>query len=92
MFSNVVVCVSGIPELERRADIRRIVEQQGGAYVKAIERPVRVTHLLCSGDEETEKMKYAEKFISRGEAQIHMVWEDWFWDSLHLPPEPLLRP
>ncbi|TEB31512.1 hypothetical protein FA13DRAFT_1663343, partial [Coprinellus micaceus] len=82
VFSDVVVCVSGIPELERRADIRRIVEQQGGAYVKAIERPVRVTHLLCSGDEESDKIRYAEKFIMRGEAQIHMVWEDWFWDSL----------
>ena len=82
VFSDIVVCVSGIPELERRADIRRIVEQQGGAYVKAIERPVRVTHLLCSGDEESDKMRYAEKFIMRGEAQLHMVWEDWFWDSL----------
>lgn len=82
VFSDVVVCVSGIPELERRADIRRIVERQGGAYVKAIERPVRVTHLLCSGDEESDKIRYAEKFIMRGEAQIHMVWEDWFWDSL----------
>ncbi|RXW18764.1 hypothetical protein EST38_g7083 [Candolleomyces aberdarensis] len=82
IFSDVVLCLSGIPELERRADIRRIVEEQGGQYVKAIERPVRVTHLLCSGEEETDKMRYAEKFAQRGEAQIHLVWEDWFWDSL----------
>jgi hypothetical protein len=41
-----------------------------------------VTHLLCSGDEETDKMRLAEKFIQRREAQIHLVWEDWFWDSL----------
>lgn len=84
MFSDVVVCLSGIPEIERRADIRRIVEQQGGSYVKAIERPVRVTHLLCSGDETTDKMRLAEKFVNRGEAEIHMVWEDWFWDSLKM--------
>lgn len=56
--------------------------QQGGKYVKNIERPVRVTHLLCSGDEETEKMHYACKFNERGEADIKLVWEEWFWDSL----------
>ena len=27
-------------------------------------------------------MRTAEKFVKRGEAKIHMVWEDWFWDSL----------
>jgi DNA replication regulator DPB11 len=43
---------------------------------------VRVTHLLCSGDEETEKMHYAQKFNERGEADIKLVWEEWFWDSL----------
>jgi hypothetical protein len=50
--------------------------------VKNIERPVKVTHLLCSGDEETEKMRYAEKFNKKGESKICMVWEEWFWDSL----------
>jgi hypothetical protein len=53
-----------------------------GTYLKNLERPVKVTHLLCSGDEETDKMRYAEKFNSRGEAKIHLVWEEWFWDSL----------
>jgi len=38
---------------------------------------------LCSGDEETEKMKYAEKFNQKGEANIKLVWEEWFWDSIH---------
>jgi DNA replication regulator DPB11 len=28
-------------------------------------------------------MRYAEKFNTRGEAMIHLVWEEWFWDSLH---------
>ena len=53
-----------------------------GIYLKNLERPVRVTHLLCSGDTETDKMKYAEKFNKRKEAHIHLVWEEWFWDCL----------
>lgn len=27
-------------------------------------------------------MRYAEKFNSRGEAKIHLVWEEWFWDCI----------
>ena len=56
----------------------------GGSYVKVLERPVKVTHLLCgnASDAESEKVRYAEKFNSMGEARIHIVWEDWFWDSL----------
>jgi DNA replication regulator DPB11 len=27
-------------------------------------------------------MRYAEKFNNAGEARIHLVWEEWFWDSL----------
>jgi hypothetical protein len=30
----------------------------------------------------TEKMRYTEKFNSGCEAKIHLVWEEWFWDSL----------
>jgi DNA replication regulator DPB11 len=76
---------------------------QGGMYAKALERPIRVTHLLCSGDAETEKMRYAEKFNNAGEARIHLVWEEWFWDSLdfggrypsymtHIPLNRICRP
>jgi len=74
--------VSGIEDVDRRTAINRTVTQCGGKYVKNIERPVRVTHLLCSGNEETEKMHYARKFNKRGEADIKLVWEEWFWDSL----------
>lgn len=81
-FSGITLCVSGVEDLDRRAAINRTVTQHGGKYVKNIERPVRVTHLLCSGDEETEKMLYAHKFNERGEADIKLVWEEWFWDSL----------
>lgn len=77
-----VLCVSGIPDVVRRTEISKLVMSQGGTYVKALQRPVVVTHLLCSGDEETDKMFYAEKFNKQGEADIKLVWEEWFWDSL----------
>ena len=77
-----MLCLSGITDLDRRLEINRRVTQNGGTYVKNIERPVRVTHLLCSGDEETNKMRYAQKFNKRKEAIIHLLWEEWFWDSL----------
>ncbi|KAJ4496321.1 hypothetical protein C8J55DRAFT_484199 [Lentinula edodes] len=82
IFTGVVLCVSGIPDVVRRTEISKLVMSQGGTYVKALQRPVVVTHLLCSGDEETDKMFYAEKFNKQGEADIKLVWEEWFWDSL----------
>ncbi|KAJ3847109.1 hypothetical protein EV368DRAFT_51751 [Lentinula lateritia] len=82
IFTGVVLCVSGIPDVFRRTEISKLVMSQGGTYVKALQRPVVVTHLLCSGDEETDKMFYAEKFNKQGEADIKLVWEEWFWDSL----------
>ena len=82
IFSNVILCPSGISDITRRTQINKLLTRHGGAYLKSLERPVKVTHLLCSGDEETEKMVYAEKFNQRGEAKIHLVWEEWFWDSL----------
>lgn len=82
IFSNVILCPSGISDITRRTQINKLLTRHGGAYLKNLERPVKVTHLLCSGDEETEKMIYAEKFNQRGEAKIHLVWEEWFWDSL----------
>ncbi|KAF9496674.1 hypothetical protein BDN71DRAFT_1415262 [Pleurotus eryngii] len=84
VFSDIVLCPSGIADITRRTQIHRLVTEHGGTYVKNLERPVRVTHLLCSGEEETDKMRYAEKFNSTGEAKppILLVWEEWFWDSL----------
>jgi hypothetical protein len=68
--------------LERRIQISRTVSAEQGTFVKNVERPVKVTHLLCSGDNVTDKMKYAQKFNERGEANIKLVWEEWFWDSV----------
>jgi len=78
----VVVCPSGITDITRRTKISQLIEKHDGSYLKQLERPVRVTHLLCSGDVETDKMALAEKFNNKGEANIHLVWEEWFWDSL----------
>lgn len=83
IFSELVVAVSGIDDPDREKQINRLVTYNKGIFVKNIERPVKVTHLLCSGDEKTEKMKYAEKFNQKGEANIKLVWEEWFWDCIH---------
>ncbi|KAK0202902.1 hypothetical protein DFS33DRAFT_940575 [Desarmillaria ectypa] len=82
VFSGVIMSISGITDLERRMQINRLLIQQKGVYAKELTRPVKVTHLLCSGDDETDKMKYAKKFNQSKEADIHLVWEEWFWDSL----------
>ncbi|KIJ62945.1 hypothetical protein HYDPIDRAFT_93593 [Hydnomerulius pinastri MD-312] len=82
IFSGVILSLSGMEDIAQRTEVNRIVTAQQGTYVKNLERPVKVTHLLCSGDTETDKMRYAEKFNQRGEANIHLVWEEWFWDCL----------
>lgn len=84
VFSGITLCISGIPDIVRRTQINKAITLAGGTYVKNLERPVRVTHLLCAGESETEKMRYAEKFNRAGEADppIQLVWEEWFWDSL----------
>jgi len=82
VFSSVILCLSGVDDIKRRTKINKLVTKYGGVFVKNLERPVRVTHLLCSGEQETDKMHYAEKFNKKGEADIKLVWEEWFWDSL----------
>ncbi|KAI0725684.1 hypothetical protein C8Q72DRAFT_577757 [Fomitopsis betulina] len=84
IFTGVVLCLSGIDDVERRTRINRLVTKHGGKYVKNIERPVKVTHLICGSatEDQTDKMKYAQRFNQRGEANIQIVWEEWFWDSL----------
>lgn len=83
VFSGVILCTSGI-SIVHRTKINKLLTAAGGTYVKALERPVRVTHLLCTGDTETDEMRYAQKFNVTGEADppIQLVWEEWFWDAL----------
>jgi DNA replication regulator DPB11 len=87
VFSGVVMTLSGIDDVVQQTRISRLLTQQDGSFVMNLERPVKVTHLLCSGNEETEKMRYAGKFNARKEANIHLVWEEWFWDSLEFGGE-----
>ena len=82
IFSGVSLSFSGTINSERQTEITRNLKQNDGAYLENLERPVKVTHILCSGDEETEKTRYARRFNQRGEANIYLVWEEWFWDSL----------
>jgi DNA replication regulator DPB11 len=63
-------------------EIKNLLVHQNGTYADRNEGKPKLTHLLCSGDEDTEKRQYAEKFNKLGEGKIHMVWEEWFWDSL----------
>ncbi|KAM6504048.1 hypothetical protein JOM56_000991 [Amanita muscaria] len=81
-FSGVALSFSGITDLKFREDVIRNLADHDGIYLENLERPVRITHILCSGDEETDKIRYARKFNQRGEANILLVWEEWFWDSL----------
>ncbi|KAF7313236.1 hypothetical protein MKEN_01010300 [Mycena kentingensis (nom. inval.)] len=82
IFSDVVLCISTIPSNRRKNMLDALVEN-GGAYVDAIQRPVRVTHLLVGGQgEESEEKLQAEKFNATREAAIMLVWEEWFWDSI----------
>ncbi|OCH94853.1 hypothetical protein OBBRIDRAFT_884411 [Obba rivulosa] len=84
IFPGVIMTLSGFDDIDRRTEINRLLTEEGGTYVKNLERPVKVTHLLCSSQNDvvTEKMRYAEKFNQRGEADISVVWEEWFWDCL----------
>ncbi|KAJ7576872.1 hypothetical protein C8J56DRAFT_1031650 [Mycena floridula] len=82
IFQGVNVCPSGIDDTQRRTQIHKLIVKEEGAYSRDLVRPVVVTHLLCSGDQITDKMRYAEKFNQRKEAKIHIVWEEWFWDCL----------
>ncbi|KAF8920607.1 hypothetical protein CPB85DRAFT_1272057 [Mucidula mucida] len=82
IFPGVVLSLSGIVDLATQLEIRKRLQENNGVFAEEVLRPVKVTHLLCSGDEETDKMKYAEKFNQRREANIQLVWEEWFWDSL----------
>ncbi|KAI0791154.1 hypothetical protein C8Q75DRAFT_850798 [Abortiporus biennis] len=91
IFNGVVATLTGVTPITKRTEINKLLGENGGTYLKNLERPVRVTHLLCGDDclspssseiQLQDKMKYALKFNQRGEANIKIIWEEWFWDSL----------
>lgn len=91
IFSELVIALSDIDDADKQKQINRLVTYNKGIFVENIERPVKVTHLLCSDGEKTEKMKYAEKFNKSGEANIKLVWEEWFWDCIHSGGASIIR-
>ena len=90
IFEKIVLCLSGFTDVSQRTEINRLVTKHGGTYVKDIVRPVKVTHLLCTGEVETDKMRYARKFNKAREANIKIVWEEWFHDSIRYGGKHLL--
>ncbi|PPQ82650.1 hypothetical protein CVT24_004202 [Panaeolus cyanescens] len=68
ILSGVVMSLYGITDLKRQATITKILRSNEGQFMQNIERPIRVTHLLCSGDEITDNIHLAEKFNRKGEA------------------------
>ncbi|KZT29900.1 hypothetical protein NEOLEDRAFT_1084778 [Neolentinus lepideus HHB14362 ss-1] len=82
IFNNIILTLSGVDDPKHRGQIQGFVRKEGGAYVKDLTRLTKVTHLLCAGDDITDKMRYAEKFNEKEGANIKVVWEEWFWDCL----------
>jgi DNA replication regulator DPB11 len=85
---------------KHRDAIGRGIVENGGAYLKSIQKGQvqkgHVTHLLCGGDGHgatSEKIDIARKFneaqARRGEGSstVHIVWEEWYWDSLEFEGE-----
>ncbi|KAJ6485242.1 hypothetical protein DFH09DRAFT_1458075 [Mycena vulgaris] len=64
VFTGVTLCISGITNIIRRAQINKLIPGGGGTYVKALERP-------------TDKMRYVDNFNRTGEADppIQLVWD-----------------
>ncbi|KAJ7656292.1 hypothetical protein DFH06DRAFT_468904 [Mycena polygramma] len=84
VFAGVTLCVSGIDNIVHRTQINKALTAAGGTYVATLEPPVHVTHLLCTGEVDTDKMRDAEELnrVRLADPPIQLVWEEWFWDSL----------
>ena len=76
LFSGVVLSFSGQENHKRQAELMQILTANDGVYLDNLERPIKIMHILCSEDEETDKMHYARKFNQCGEANIHLIWEE----------------
>lgn len=67
----------------------KLTKSQGGQYVKDLISS-KVTHLVCGADRGddvdergwSKKMQYIERSNATHEEKVHIVWEEWFWDSL----------
>ncbi|KAL5504090.1 DPB11 [Sanghuangporus vaninii] len=89
-FKSVKLCMTAINDVERRKQIQKQLERNGGTFIETFSKGMEVTHLLCGPDrgEKTDqmgltlKMQYAMKYNDTRAKKLHLVWEDWFWDCL----------
>ena len=73
--------------------IHKAVTDNGGVYVKDLDRNSTITHLLCGEDEgdddaihkgRVSKKHFIQKLNEANDTKIQVVWEEWLWDSLSL--------
>ncbi|KAL5485961.1 DPB11_7 [Sanghuangporus weigelae] len=89
-FKSVNLCMTAINDIERRKQIQKQLEKNGGAFIETFSKGMELTHLLCGPDRGentdqmglTPKMQYAMKYNDTRAKKVHLVWEDWFWDCL----------
>ncbi|KAL7126194.1 hypothetical protein ABFS83_14G169100 [Erythranthe nasuta] len=72
-FSGLTICVSGMPQDERK-EVERLVMQNGGKY--SAEMTKKSTHLICDTPE-GDKYKVAKRW-----GCIHIVSKKWFHQSI----------
>ena len=82
IFSGVKLCITGMEDINLRNQIHSLLAKEGGVYLKSLDGTV--THLLCCSPDHSAKLKWARDHNRpRSQAkQIHIIWEEWFWDSM----------
>ncbi|KAH8118085.1 hypothetical protein DFH11DRAFT_1851073 [Phellopilus nigrolimitatus] len=89
-FKSIHLCLTAFDDVQKRKQIRKLLEKNGGTYVDALDKGSRLTHLLCGPDRGekadergfTPKMQFIEKSNKRSAEKVHLVWEEWLWDCL----------
>ncbi|KAL5525831.1 hypothetical protein ACEPAG_7168 [Sanghuangporus baumii] len=89
-FKSVKLCMTAINDVERRKQIQKQLEKNGGTFIETFNKDIELTHLLCGPDRGentdqmglTPKMQYAVKHNETRAKKVHLVWDDWFWDCL----------
>ncbi|EJD06504.1 uncharacterized protein FOMMEDRAFT_165286 [Fomitiporia mediterranea MF3/22] len=89
-FQFVRLCLTAVDDVQKRKQIRKQLEKNGGTFVETLGKDAEITHLLCGpdrGDNVGEKgisakMQFVMKANRTATTKVHLVWEDWFWDCL----------
>ena len=78
-FKTVKLCITAINDVERRNQIRKQLEKNGGTFVETYGKNIELTHLLCGPDRGedanqmnlTLKMQYAMKCNETRAKKVH---------------------